>query len=468
MKLETLRKAGSDPYQTPFDRGNTVAEILASFTEENQTRAAGRLTAIRTHGKNTFADLRDGTGRIQLFFSQEKLGEDYARLELLDLGDIVGVEGACVTTRTGEKSIRVTGWKLLSKALRPPPEKWHGLQNVELRYRQRYLDLLANAETRKTFEQRSRIVSGIRRFLDGKGFLEVETPMMQPIPGGAAGRPFKTHHNALDMDLYLRIAPELYLKRLLVGGFEKVYEINRNFRNEGLSTRHNPEFTMLEAYEAYGSCASMMDLTEELVTSLAEELHGKLQVEFAGKTVDLARPWKRVSFAQLAKEKAGIEPGDSLETMAKKLKAGEAAKLPKNQLAKLVMAWLEELFSHDGGAPVFVTEFFKIFSPLAKSLPGQPEIADRFELFICGIEMANAYSEQNDPLAQRKSLESSQELGGEQAQAVDEDFLEALEYGMPPAGGLGIGIDRLAMLLTGAPSIRDVILFPTLKPESKT
>ncbi|MDO8730186.1 MAG: lysine--tRNA ligase [Candidatus Omnitrophota bacterium] len=466
-KLEALRKAGSDPYQTSFDRGSTIAELLASFEEEKQARAAGRLTAIRGHSKSTFADLRDGTGRIQIFFSQEQLGDLYAQLELLDLGDIAGVEGICFTTRTGEKSLRVTGWKLLSKALRPPPEKWHGLQNVELRYRQRYLDLLSNADTRKTFEQRSRIVSGIRRFLDGRGFLEVETPMMQPIPGGAAGRPFKTHHNALDMDLYLRIAPELYLKRLLVGGFEKVYEINRNFRNEGLSTRHNPEFTMLEAYEAYSDCAGMMELTEELVTGLAQDLHGKLQVEFSGKTVDLARPWKRVSFAQLAKEKAGIEPGDSLETMAKKLKAGEAAKLPKNQLAKLVMAWLEELFPDDGGAPVFVTEFFKIFSPLAKSLPGQPEIADRFELFICGIEMANAYSEQNDPLAQRKSLEGSQELGGEQAQAVDEDFLEALEYGMPPAGGLGIGIDRLAMLLTGAPSIRDVILFPTLKPEGK-
>lgn len=462
-KLEVLREAGSDPYQTSFVRGNTVAEILASFAEEKSARAAGRLTAIRAHGKSTFADLRDGTGRIQIFFSQEQLGEEYTRLELLDLGDIVGVEGSCTTTRTGEKSLRVTGWKLLSKALRPPPEKWHGLQNVELRYRQRYLDLLSNADTRKTFEQRSRIVSGIRRFLDGRGFLEVETPMMQPIPGGAAGRPFKTHHNALDMDLYLRIAPELYLKRLLVGGFEKVYEINRSFRNEGLSTRHNPEFTMLEAYEAYSDCAGMMELTEELVTGLAQDLHGKLEIEFAGKTVNLARPWKRVSFAELLETKFKVKPHVSVEILARAMKL-DIGVIPKNQLAKAVLAGLDELFKDEVGAPIFVTDFLKIFSPLAKSKPGQPHIADRFELFICGIEMANAYSEQNDPLAQRKSLESSQELGGEQAQAIDEDFLEALEYGMPPAGGLGIGIDRLAMLLTGAPSIRDVILFPTLKP----
>jgi len=477
-KLETLRKAGSDPYQTPFARGSTVAEILASFAEEKETRAAGRLTAIRTHGKNTFADLKDGTGRIQLFFSQERLGEEYAKLELLDLGDIIGAEGACVTTRTGEKSIRITGWQLLSKALRPLPEKWHGLHNVEIRYRQRYLDLLANAQTRKTFEQRSRIVSCLRRFLDGKGFLEVETPMMQPIPGGAAGRPFKTHHNALDMDLYLRIAPELYLKRLLVGGFEKVYEINRNFRNEGLSTRHNPEFTMLEVYEAYGNCATMMALTEEMVRFVAQKTLGTLKIQYGDQTIDLEKPWKRVSFAQLAKEKAGINPEDSLEDMVGKLfergqiipadtESFDSKKFSKNQIAKTVMLWLDTISSGELTAPVFVTDFFSILSPLAKSIPNRPAVADRFEFFMGGIEVANAYSEQNDPLVQRERLKASQELGGEQAQAMDEDFLEALEYGMPPAGGLGIGIDRLVMLLTGAPSIRDVILFPTLKPDVK-
>ena len=466
-KLEAVRKAGADPYQTAFKRDGSVQQILDSFAEGKTARAAGRLIAIRAHGKRTFADLRDGTGKIQLVFVQDDLGERTARLEELDLGDIVGVEGPCLTTQTGEKSIAVSAWKLLSKALRPLPEKWHGLQNVEIRYRQRYLDLLSNSATRETFQARSRIVSGIRRFLDGKGFLEVETPMMQPIPGGAAGRPFKTHHNALDMDLYLRIAPELYLKRLLVGGFDRVYEINRNFRNEGLSTRHNPEFTMLEAYEAYGSCATMMELTEEMVVSLAVELRGKPQIEFGGKTINLERPWKRVSFAKMIREKFGIEPGDPMEVMGKKLKKDVGA-IPKNQLARIVLESLDEMFEKEAGAPVFVTEFLKLFSPLAKSLPGQPAVADRFELFIAGIETANAYSEQNDPLEQRRSLEASQALGGEQAQAMDEDFLEALEYGMPPAGGLGVGVDRLAMLLTGSPSIRDVILFPTLKPEDRT
>ncbi len=463
-KLEAVRKAGADPYQTAFKRDGSVQEILGAFSEGKQVRVAGRLSAMRAHGKNTFADLRDQTGKIQLLFSQDDLPDRYARLAELDLGDILGATGALLTTRTGEKSMRVSDWCLLAKALRPPPEKWHGLKDVEARYRRRYLDLLSNPETRQAFEGRSRIVSGIRRFLDGRGFLEVETPMLQPIPGGAAGRPFKTRHNALDMDLYLRVAPELYLKRLLVGGFDRVYEIGRNFRNEGISTRHNPEFTMLEVYEAYGSCATMMELTEELVVSLARELHGKEQIEFGGKTIDLARPWKRVSFAKMVGEKLGIQAGDSMEVMAKKLKKDVGA-IPKNQLARMVIESLDEMFEKEAGAPVFVTEFFKAFSPLAKSLPGRPEIADRFELFIGGIEVANAYSEQNDPAEQRRSLEASQALGGEQAQPMDEDFLEALEHGMPPAGGLGIGMDRLAMLLTGSPSIRDVILFPTLRPE---
>jgi len=302
--------------------------------------------------------------------------------------------------------------------------------------------------------------------------MEVETPMMQPIPGGAAGRPFQTHHQALGMDLYLRVAPELYLKRLLVGGFDKVYELGRSFRNEGLSTRHNPEFTMLEVYEAYGSCASMMTLTEEMISALAQELKGTLQIQWGDKSLDLTPPWKRVSFADLAKKKCGIKPGDSLEEMAGKLKAkghlkGEAVeKIPKNQLVNLIMDWVDEVTCQNEKSPVFVTEFFAPFSPLAKSLPKHPEIADRFELFIGGLEVANAYSEQNDPLEQRRRFESSQGLGGEQSQRIDEDFLEALEYGMPPAGGLGIGVDRLTMLLTQQTSIRDAILFPTLRPET--
>ncbi len=463
-KLKALQAAGTNPYQTVFQPQGPIASVLPGFAEGVELRLTGRITAWRAHAKSTFADLRDQTGRIQLFFSAELLGDaGYAALHSYDLGDIIGVEGSTFITRTNEPTVKVKKIVLLSKALRPPPEKWHGIKDAELRYRKRYADLMSSPETRQLFETRSRIVSGIRRMLDERGFLEVETPMMQPIPGGAAGRPFKTHHNALGMDLYLRIAPELYLKRLLVGGFDKVYEINRNFRNEGISTRHNPEFTMLEVYEAYGNCASMMDLTEKMISGLAKELHGSYVVKFGDQEINLEPPWKRVSFADLAKQKAGIEPTDSLEIMAGKLNKGSG--LPKNQLAKLVLDWLDELLVHDKGAPVFVTDFFQIFSALAKAHPTKPGVADRFELFIGGMEVANAYTEQNDPIEQRQRLTATQELGGEQAQPVDDDFLEALEYAMPPAGGLGIGIDRLTMLLTGQTTIRDVILFPTLKPE---
>jgi len=465
-KLESVRKAGSDPYQTVFKRDGSLQELLAGFKEGEILNVAGRLTALRGQGKIAFGDLKDQTGKIQLFFSEEILKEKYPLVAAtLDLGDILGAVGSAFVTRTGEKTIRISDWKLLSKALRPLPEKWHGLQNQELRYRKRYLDLLSNPETREHFQLRSRLVTGIRRFLDGRGFLEVETPMMQPIPGGAAGKPFKTHHNALGLDLFLRIAPELYLKKLLVGGFERVYELNRNFRNEGLSTRHNPEFTMLEVYEAYGDCATMMELTEELIFTLAEGLLGKTNLVYGNRNIFLKRPWKRVSFEQLVYDKCGIKPTDSIEIMVRKLKV-DFPVIPKNQWAKVILSSLDEMFEHAGDVPIFVTDFFKVFSPLAKSLPDRPHIADRFELFMGGIEVANAYSEQNDPLEQRRSLQASQELGGELAQPVDEDFLEALEYGMPPAGGLGIGIDRLTMLLTGELSIRDVILFPTLRPEA--
>ena len=474
-KLEAARARGVNPYQASFQRDGSIPEVLAGFSEGKPARVTGRLTAIRAHGKSTFADLRDQDAKIQLFFSEEMLGQEgYAALQVLDLGDIAGFEGECFKTKTGEPTLRVKSWVLLSKALRPLPEKWHGLKDLEVRYRKRYLDLAANSPTKETFQLRSRLVSGIRRFLDERGFLEVETPMMQPIPGGAAGRPFKTHHNALNMDLYLRVAPELYLKRLLVGGFNRVYELNRNFRNEGLSTRHNPEFTMLEVYEAYGDCRTMIKLTEEMVTSLAQELRGGLKIEWEGKPVDLSPPWRRISFAELAESRCSIRPTDSLEEMVRKLQAkgaiqaADPTKLPKNQLAKLVMDWLDQALAGETGSPVFVTEFFELFSPLAKSLPGKPVVADRFELFIGGLEVANAYTEQNDPIEQRRRLQASQELGGEQAQAVDEDFLEALEYGMPPAGGLGVGVDRLAMLLTGQPSIRDVILFPTLRPGERS
>ncbi len=442
------------------------------FQDGQTLRAAGRLTALRGQGKIAFGDLRDQTGKIQLFFSEEDLKEKYALVsDVLDLGDIVGVRGASFTTKRGERTIRVSEWSLLSKAIRPPPEKWHGLQNQELRYRKRYLDLLANPDSKEIFLKRTKLVSGIRRFLDGRGFLEVETPMMQPIPGGAAGKPFKTHHNALGMDLYLRIAPELYLKRLLVGGFDRVYELNRNFRNEGISTRHNPEFTMLEVYQAYGNCASMMELTEEMITTLAQELRGSLQFEFAGKPLDLTRPWSKFSFAQEMEKKYGIRPGDSVDEWAKKLSAnGIKLEIPVGK--KLSRSWLlnfiAELFEPESDKhPTFVVDYFAEFSPLAKSQPGKPELADRFELFIGGMEVANAYTELNDPIEQRKRLEAYADQAKEYSQTIDEDFLEALEHGMPPAGGLGIGIDRLSMLLTGQDSIRDVVLFPTLRPEDK-
>jgi lysyl-tRNA synthetase class 2 len=432
--------------------------------------------ALRRHGKSTFGDLRDQDGKIQLFFSQSDLGERYADLDHLDLGDIIGLEGVCMKTRTGEASIRVDRWQILAKAVRPLPEKWHGLKDVEQRYRQRHLDLLSNPSTGQIFRLRSRLIAEIRRFLDERGFIEVETPMLHPIPGGALGRPFETYHHALDRKMFLRIAPELYLKRLLVGGLEKIYELNRSFRNEGISTRHNPEFTMLEAYEAYGDCRSMMELTQALILHLAKEVLGRLRIEWQGRTIDLSLPWQQVSFAELVERECGIRPDDPLEVMAEKLMARRKAKgmetegmIParpaRSQITQLVLDGLDELCVGEGDAPVFVTDFFSVFSPLAKALPDRVGIADRFELFVGGLELANAYSEQNNPFEQRKRFKALCDLGKEQGQAMDEDFLEALEYGMPPAGGLGLGVDRLVMLFSGQSSIREVILFPALRTE---
>jgi len=377
------------------------------------------------------------------------------------------VRGTLFYTKMGQKTIRVADLTLLSKSLRTLPEKWHGLKDVDTRYRQRYLDMIANPDVREVFVKRSRIISYIRAFLDGQGFLEVETPMLQPMAGGARGKPFVSHHNAYDMDVFLRIAPELYLKRLLVGGLERVYEMNRNFRNEGVSTRHNPEFTMLEVYQAYGNFEDMMRLTEDLVSGLVKEMTGGYQVNYRGKVIDFAPPWERRSFAAIVKDQFDINPEDDAPTMLEKVrhrKKGRVRveKLTKSAVMKIVEDMLEE---EEIVNPVFFTDYFTFLCPLAKTRSDNPLISERFEFFIAGMEVGNAYSELNDPEEQRarflEDLQDDVETGN---RVVDEDFLTALEYGMPPAGGLGIGIDRLVMLLTDSPSIRDVILFPLMKP----
>ncbi|HLF18241.1 MAG TPA: lysine--tRNA ligase [Candidatus Omnitrophota bacterium] len=467
-KLKLLKDHNIPPYGFKFERTESIHAILENFQEEKQVVLAGRLMATRSHGKVLFADLEDQTDRIQLFIKVEELLVNGLELiKVLDIGDIIGVKGALFVTKMGEKSVRVSELTMLSKSLMSLPEKWHGLKDVETRYRQRYIDLIANKPVRELFIKRSKINSFIRSFLDQKGFLEVETPILQPMAGGARGRPFKSVHQAYDMEVFLRIAPELYLKRLLVGGYEKVYEMNRNFRNEGVSTRHNPEFTMLEVYEAYADFEDMMRLTEDMVSSLVKEVHGSYHLIYQGKQIDFTPPWERRSFAKTIKDMFDIDPEDDAKTMMakvqKKKKGGiKLGKLTRSGVMKIVEEMLEEEKIID---PLFFTEYFTFLSPLAKTLPDNPAISQRFEVFIGGLEIGNAYSELNDPLEQRArlltDLKDDTETGN---RGVDEDFLHALEYGMPPAGGLGIGIDRLVMLLTDSASIRDVILFPLLKP----
>ena len=468
-KLDALRAKNVDAYGQRFIRTHTVKEILTDFKEGLQVVTAGRMMARRSQGKVTFADVMDQSGRMQLFIKQDVLGaEAYDMLDSLDIGDIIGVEGETFITKTGQNSIRVTKYHVLAKSLQTLPEKWHGLKDVDIRYRQRYVDLIANPEVREVFIKRSHIVSYIRSFLDAKGFLEVETPMLQPMAGGARGKPFKSKHNALDMDVYLRIAPELYLKRLLVGGMEKVYEINRNFRNEGISTRHNPEFTMLEVYQSYGNFEDMMNLTEELISGLVYKLYGTYKIQYQGQEIDFTTPWKRRSFAQVVKEHFDINPQDTAEAMLAKVKAKRPGNMKVDRLTRsAVMKMVEEVLDEQQNAsPVFMLDYFTFLSPLAKAKPDNPAVAQRFEFFIAGMEVDNAYSELNDPQEQKTrlvaDLDDDIETGN---RAIDEDFVTALEYGMPPAGGLGIGIDRLVMLLTDSPSIRDVILFPLMKAE---
>jgi len=445
---------------------DSLSEIRTNFQEGRKVRVAGRLMTRRDMGKSAFADLKDEGARMQIYAKKDILGEEnYKVFTGLSLGDIIGLEGELFKSKTGEPTIKIEKFEVLSKIVRTLPEKWHGLKDVETRYRQRYVDLISNDEVRATFKTRSRIIREIRSFLDQREFMEVETPMMQPLAGGARAKPFVTHHHTLHTDLFLRVAPELYLKRLLVGGFERVYEINRNFRNEGISVRHNPEFTMMELYQAYADYEDMMTITEELTHHLVIMLYGKEEIPYGDKVLNFKRPWKRISFYGALQEATGMD--------FRKVNVRDAAQQLHVEFDKDMedIDILNEIFGEkvekDFWDPVFVIDYPTVMTPLAKAKADDPELVYRFELFVAKMEIANAFSELNDPAIQRQRLMEQKELIGE-SKEVDEDFLMALEYGMPPAGGLGIGIDRLVMLLTNQPSIRDVILFPQLKPEKKS
>lgn len=473
-KLSRIREAGMNPFGQAYSVTSS-AQIVRDKCDDmtgQKVSVAGRLTALRGHGKATFADLWDRTGRIQIHARLDVLGEENYRhfTDLLDIGDIIGVQGTVFRTRRGEPTIEVEKWTMLCKALRPLPEKWHGLTDVDLRYRQRYLDLIVNPDVKDTFIKRTKIVSFIRRYLDERGFLEVETPILQTVAGGATARPFITHHNALDMDVYLRIAVELYLKRLLVGGLEKVYEIGKNFRNEGIDTRHNPEFTMLEVYQAYADYNTMMKLTEDMIARCAEEVLGTVKLSYEGRTIDLTPPWKRVKVWDAIKTWAGIGPSDLRDDIdAKEVAEKFGLKMEKAVTkANVINKILDEKVESNLIEPTFLMDYPVEISPLAKRMEADSTLTYRFEPFVMGRELGNAFSELNDPIDQRQRFMEqarARALGDDEAHAFDEDFLTALEYGMPPAGGLGIGIDRLAMLLTNSASIRDVILFPMMRPK---
>ena len=479
-KLDLLREAGVAPYGTRFDAKDRAGDLIRLHGQKTKETleqerisctVAGRIVALRRFGKAAFAVLQDGSERLQTYLKKDLLSpQAYTVTEQLDLGDWIGVTGILFRTKTNEFTVEVHELTFLSKALRPLPEKWHGLTDVETRYRQRYVDLIANPDVHGIFAMRSRIITGIRAFLIERGFLEVETPMMHPIPGGAAAKPFVTHHNALGVDLYLRIAPELYLKRLIVGGFPRVFEINRNFRNEGISTIHNPEFTMLEFYVSYADYQDLIRLTEELISSLAQQLLGTTVIEYQGKTINLAPPWRRWSYHQAILEVNGLAP-TVLTDREEALAAAKQLNVPvdpKWPLFNIVNEIFEETVEPRLEQPTFITDYPIEISPLARRKDADPALTDRFELYIAGREIANAFSELNDPLDQRERFEgqaAQREAGNEEAHVVDEDFLRALEYGMPPTAGEGIGIDRLIMLFTNQASIRDVVLFPQLRPE---
>lgn len=472
-KMENLRRQGIDPFGRRFPRTHLSQEIIDNFPvcENREVRVAGRIISLRTHGKAGFAHLADFAGKIQIYARLDVLGEEsYQRFTNLDLGDIIGVCGRVFRTRRGEITVEVKEWEMLCKALRPLPEKWHGLKDVDLRYRRRYLDLISNPESREVFIRRSAIISRIRRFLDDEGFMEVETPVLSLIAGGGHARPFVTHHNALDLELTLRIALELYHKRLIVGGLEKIYEIGRCFRNEGISTKHNPEFTMLELYQAFADLTDMMILAEELISTVAGEVLGTFHLTYQGKEIDLTPPWPRVSMPAMIREETGLD-WLAIETDEEAVAAGEKLGLDltgKKTKAQVLDELLSVYVEPKLVQPTFLTDYPLEISPLAKKKADNPRLTQRFELFINGWEVANAFTELNDPLDQRERFVAQAKekaKGNEEAMEWDEEFLIALEHGMPPTGGMGIGIDRLVMLLTDSPSIRDVILFPLMRPK---
>jgi lysyl-tRNA synthetase, class II len=476
QKLERVRERGLEPFALGFEPGASLKELrdkyqgLAAGEETNDAYSvAGRIMLLRRQGKLTFITLRDATGDLQLFITPQDLGDGYMLIDDLDLGDIVGAHGRVMTTKKGELSVRVDRLELLTKALRPPPEKWHGLRDPEMRVRRRYLELATSLDSRRVVSARAEVLKAFRRVLDERGYVEVETPALQTTPGGALAKPFITHHRALDIDLYLRIAPELYLKRLLVGGLERVYEIGRNFRNEGIDRDHNPEFTMLEFYQAYADYEDMMELAEALVKEATLGVHGSLNLEYQGRELDLGKPWRRVPLLDLVSEALGeeitLERADLPQLAARHDVAVERFWGP----GKVILELYEKLVETSVWDPTFVKDFPREVSPLARPHRSEPGLTEQFDLMICGMEIGPAYSELTDPDEQRAKFVDQQRLrrgGDEEAHPLDEDFLEALEHGMPPAGGMGIGVDRVTMILTDSPSIRDVILFPHMRPES--
>ncbi len=470
-KLEKLKELGINPYPYKYDRTHTFREIRDAFESlsqgEERIRICGRIMTIRGHGKTLFATLSDETGHMQVYLRQDRLGDKFELFQHFDVGDHMGAEGSIFKTKTGETTVLVDDYVLLSKSLRSLPEKWHGLRDIEIRYRKRYLDLIANTEVRDVFKKRTKIISLMRQFLDGKGFMEVETPVLQAVYGGAAAFPFKTYYNALEQEMFLRIADELYLKRLIVGGYEKVYEVCRDFRNEGIDRMHNPEFTMLELYQAYTDYNGIMDLVEQLVDYLLRETVGVNRLTFVDKEIEFKRPFRRVKYADSLSEIIGLDVLSAKESEIDRHCEQHGVDYKKLALGSKIDKLFSELVQKNLIEPTFVIDYPKVISPLAKTHRDDDRLVERFEFVMFGVEIANAFSELNDPMEQRKRFENQIAHKEEGIREIDEDFIQALEHGMPPTGGIGIGIDRLCMVLLNQPSIRDVILFPQLRKETK-